>query len=77
MVAGTWSQTLAAQGQDFGGADGSFYLFAEWERPENLGLQNASEFIGELAQSNGVSVADMFQFAATHGVVTCPLGPRV
>jgi hypothetical protein len=37
--AGTWSQKLAAAGQDFGGADGSFVLFNEILRKENRGLE--------------------------------------
>lgn len=76
-TAATWSRSLAKLGQDFGGADGSLYLFAEWERPENVGMQDNIEVIGELAQANNVTVADMIQFAASHAVVTCPLGPRM
>lgn len=53
--------SLAKAGQDFGGADGSLYLFGEWLRAENEGLEESVLTIGELAQSNGVGVADMFQ----------------
>jgi len=62
---------------DYGGSDGSIFLFAEWQRPENLGLEDPVNQLGELAASNGVSVADMIIFAGATGVVTCPLGPRM
>lgn len=78
--AGTWSQKLAAAGQDFGGADGSLVLFNEITRAENRGL----EVIVALAKTmmfkykdSGISMADLIQYAATHAVVTCPLGPRI
>lgn len=76
-LAGTWSLPLAESGQDFGGADGSLYLFGEWLRAENDGMEDNIQTIGQLAQANNVGVADMIQFAAAHAVVTCPLGPRV
>lgn len=75
--AGTWSQNLSTQGQNFGGADGSIFLFQEWQRSENAGMQENIEILGQLAQSNNVSVADMIQFAGSHAIVTCPLGPRI
>ncbi|KAI9778890.1 MAG: hypothetical protein M1839_007853 [Geoglossum umbratile] len=75
--AGTWSKELAAQGQDFGGADGSFILFNEKARPENNGLQKIAEKLEKRIKKYGVSAADMIQFAAIHATVTCPLGPRV
>ncbi|KAH8650970.1 heme peroxidase [Tricladium varicosporioides] len=75
--AGTWSSTLAAVGQDYGGADGSIYLFGEMNRPENSGLEAVVNTLGRLAKTSGVGVADMIQFAAAHAVVTCPLGPRM
>jgi len=74
---GTWASSLAAEGMDYGGSDGSLFLFAEYQRPENDGLEDAVNQIGELAASNGVGVADMFIFAGATGVVTCPLGPRM
>ena len=75
--AGTWSKSLAAQGQDFGGADGSFILFDEQDRPENNGLQDIAQELKKRIDKYGVSAADMIQFAAIHATVTCPLGPRV
>ncbi|KAI9855985.1 MAG: hypothetical protein M1813_009310 [Trichoglossum hirsutum] len=75
--AGTWSKSLAAAGQDFGGADGSFILFNEKDRPENNGLQTIVEKLEKRIKRYGVSAADMIQFAAIHATVTCPLGPRV
>jgi hypothetical protein len=69
-LAGTWSSSLAAQGQDFGGADGSIYLFGETKRPENHGLESITAQLGLLAKLNGVGVADMIQFAAAHAVVS-------
>jgi len=74
---GTWSHALAAEGQNFGGADGSLYLFAEWQRPENLGMEDNVNTIGELGQAHNVGIGDMIQFAAAHAVVTCHLGPRI
>jgi hypothetical protein len=75
--AGTWSSSLALSGQDYGGADGSIYLFGETSRPENHGLERIVNVLGRLAEEKDVGVADMFQFAAAHAVVTCPLGPRM
>ncbi|CAG8973950.1 hypothetical protein HYALB_00007479 [Hymenoscyphus albidus] len=75
--AGTWSKTLASTGQDFGGADGSIYLFGETTRAENNGLQGIVNRLGQLAKDSAVEVADMIQFAAAHATVTCPLGPRM
>ncbi|RDW84289.1 peroxidase-4 [Coleophoma cylindrospora] len=77
--AGTWSQRLAAAGQDFGGADGSLVLFNEITRAENRGLEVivALAKAEKLKYGNAISMADLIQFAANHAVVTCPLGPRV
>lgn len=77
VIAGTWSKKLAKEGMDFGGADGSLYLFQESNRPEDLGLEDIAVFLGELAQANNLGVGDMIQFAASVAVITCPLGPRV
>lgn len=78
--AGTWSSKLAAAGQDFGGADGSFVLFNEITRAENRGLELITLFAMTMRakyKSSGVNLGDLIQFMATHAVVTCPLGPRV
>jgi hypothetical protein len=76
--AGTWSRALAARNITHGGADGSLYIFNEaTTRPENRGLETITETLGQLARQHQVSVADMFQFAAAHATVTCPLGPRI
>lgn len=76
--AGTWSQVLADQGNDFGGADGSIALSTEEEtRPENNGLQNIIAKARKMQKKYKVGMADLIQFAATHAVVSCPLGPRI
>lgn len=76
--AGTWSKSLAEQGQDFGGADGSILLSGvEISRPENNGLQDIIRKTQVWAKKYGVGVADLIQFMAVHAAVTCPLGPRV
>jgi Peroxidase len=75
--AGSWSQKLAASGQDFGGADGSFILAQEWKRPESVTLQDISQKLTVLNGKYKVGYADLIQFAAKHAVVTCPLGPRI
>ena len=75
--AGTWSKKLAAQGQDYGGADGSFILFDEITRAENRGLEDIAQKMKRQAKKHGVGVADLIQFAANTGTVLCPLGPRV
>jgi hypothetical protein len=76
--AGTWSQALANNGQDFGGADGSFILFNEILRSENRGLEPNVALVQLLRlRYPTVGVADMIQYMAAHAVVTCPLGPRI
>lgn len=75
--AGSWSQSLAAAGQDFGGADGSFVLFNEIVRTENRGLEAINVFAALYQKKYGVGMADLIQYMANHAVVTCPLGPRV
>ncbi|KAG8626188.1 hypothetical protein KVT40_006589 [Elsinoe batatas] len=76
--AGTWSVRLAAQGQDFGGADGSIALAAsEIGRTENNGLQSITKQMIAWQKQYGVGMADLIQFGAAHAVVTCPLGPRM
>ncbi|KAF2500188.1 heme peroxidase [Lophium mytilinum] len=76
--AGAWSQSNAAAGQDFGGADGSILLSgSEISRPENKGLAGIAALAKATAKSFGVGYADLIQFSAIHAVVTCPLGPRI
>jgi hypothetical protein len=74
--AGTWSKTLAENGQDFGGADGSFVLFGENTRGENAGLDDIYNFAIDLWSSYPVGMADLIQFMSNHAAVSCPLGPR-
>jgi len=75
--AGTWSQSLADQGKDFGGADGSFFLFHEISRPENGGLEDIIELVGDIWMMFDITVADLIQYMAKHAVVSCPMGPRI
>lgn len=75
--AGTWSVKLAAQGQDFGGADGSIALAGEISRPENKGLETIVKQMILWQKTYGVGMADLIQFGANHATVTCPLGPRI
>jgi hypothetical protein len=75
--AGTWSKSLAAAGQDFGGADGSIALAGENTRAENNGLQGVIQKMSTVQKTFGVGMADLIQFAAIHATVTCPLGPRI
>ncbi|KAF2471062.1 heme peroxidase, partial [Lindgomyces ingoldianus] len=75
--AGTWSQSLANKGQDFGGADGSLALFFEEGRAENGGLQEITDYARELYARYDVGMGDLIQYMAVHATVTCPLGPRV
>lgn len=74
--AGTWSSALAANGQDFGGADGSFVLFGEIGRHENGGLEDINDFAIDLWSQYDVGMGDLIQFMSNHAAVTCPLGPR-
>jgi hypothetical protein len=77
--AGAWSQVLADQGSDFGGADGSLALFDkdEMSRPENNGLQSIVSRAKDYQQKYKVGMADLIQYMAIHATVTCPLGPRI
>jgi hypothetical protein len=76
--AASWSKKLSAGGKDTGGADGSFILFREDERPENNGLQGfVTKILAVRAKHPGVSAADLIQFAAHHATVSCPQGPRI
>lgn len=76
--AGTWSQKLAAQGKDYGGADGSIVLAAEeMKRKDSKGLQEIVDQMWAWSSQFSVGMADLIQFAAAVAVVTCPLGPRM
>jgi hypothetical protein len=81
--AGTWSQSLADNGSDFGGADGSFSLFGEISRPENAGLEEIDDLATFLWSPDSpfgkfdLGMADIIQYMAIHATVSCPLGPRV
>jgi hypothetical protein len=75
--AGTWSKSLAAAGQDYGGADGSIALAGESTRPENHGLESIIAKTIALQKLFGVGMGDLIQFQAQHATVTCPLGPRI
>jgi len=69
--AASWSKRLSADGKDNGGADGSFILFREDERPENNGLQSfVTKLLAVREKHPGVSAADLIQFAAHHGTVS-------
>ncbi|KAF9740058.1 ligninase h2 precursor [Paraphaeosphaeria minitans] len=74
----TWSQKLASQGKDFGGADGRIVLTAaEIQRAENNGLQDIVDQMWAWSAQFGVGMGDLIQFDAAVAVVTCPLGPRM
>ncbi|SMR42549.1 unnamed protein product [Zymoseptoria tritici ST99CH_1A5] len=76
--AGPWSSELAAQGQDFGGADGSIVLSgSEIGRKEDRGLERMPAQMKQWQRTFNVSMADLIQFGAIHAVVTCPLGSRI
>ncbi|CAG8980260.1 hypothetical protein HYALB_00010261 [Hymenoscyphus albidus] len=59
-----------------------FHDAASWSKKssaqENNGLQ---DFVGKLvdihSRNPGVGAADLVQFAAHHGIVSCPQGPRI
>lgn len=74
---GTWDKT-----QGFtGGCDGSLILApGEIDRPENFNLADISTKLLNLQLSHkadGVTVADLIQFAAAVAIVTCPGGPQI
>ena len=78
--AGTWSKKLAAEGSDFGGADGSIVKAREErDRPGNNGLQRIIRRMEVWTKIFDLddNIADAIQFCAIHATVTCPLGPRV
>lgn len=70
--AGAWPKTNKANGQDFGGADGSIILgFGEESRPENTGLQTIIKKLAAVKTKFNVGAADLVQFAVNHATVTC------
>lgn len=72
--AGTWSK------EGGGGADGSFVLANEIQRPLNAGLEEINEKMKEYYSkwnAYGASMADLIQMGANVGAVVCPMGPRV
>ena len=74
--AGEWDRTST-----FGGADGSMILFQEYTRAENQGLEQISHQLNatynKYHATNGISMADIIQFAAIQAVRTCPQAPRL
>lgn len=73
--AGTWSKSGGG-----GGADGSFVLAGEIDRPLNAGLEEINEKMKgyyEKWSPYGASMADLIQMGANVGAVVCPMGPRV
>ncbi|TKA55680.1 hypothetical protein B0A49_10599 [Cryomyces minteri] len=74
--AGTWSQSLAASGQDFGGADGSLVLFGEISRGENRGLEGIVAAAKKYQNKYGVGMADLIQYMATHAVDATQAAPN-
>lgn len=75
--AGTWSKSTGKKG----GADGSILLARECdERRENKGLLEICAQMRiwfDKYKEFGIGMADLIQFGATVGTVSCPLGPRV
>lgn len=64
--AGTWSKQLTAQGQDFGGADGSLLMkFGEDGRKENNGLQGIIAKLRVVQATFKVGYADLVQVSAS------------
>jgi hypothetical protein len=58
--ADSWSQKLANEGFDFGGADGSLALFQdEINRPENSGLQDIIKTAQAYQKRYGIGMADL------------------
>jgi len=69
------------RGAAYGGADGSLILNdQEIQGDHNEGLEDIRKTAIELYNKYnkfGVGAADLVQFMATTGVVSCPLGPRI
>lgn len=73
--AGAWSKSST-----HGGADGSLILAGEISRTENHGLETIIDYTQKVYNkysSYGIGMADLIQFMANVGTVSCPLGPRV
>ena len=60
-----------------GACDGSLILADECSNQENRGLERLCSNLKTVQASTGVGMADLIQFAAAHGVKTCPGGPTV
>ncbi|KAM4060457.1 peroxidase domain-containing protein [Hirsutella rhossiliensis] len=75
--AGTWSKSTGKKS----GADGSILLVRECdERRENKGLLEICAQMRiwfDKHKEFGIGMADLIQFGATVGTVSCPLGPRI
>lgn len=60
------------------GCDASIILApGECSRPENAGLEEICQKIGEWKDKYKVGAADMVQFAGAVAISACPLGPKV
>ncbi|KAF1926712.1 class II peroxidase [Didymella exigua CBS 183.55] len=60
-----------------GACDGSLILADECSNQENRGLERLCGNLKTVQANTGVGMADLIQFAAAHGVKTCPGGPTV
>lgn len=60
-----------------GACDGSLILADECSNVENRGLERLCGNLKTVQANTGVGMADLIQFAAAHGVKTCPGGPTV
>jgi hypothetical protein len=60
-----------------GGCDGSLAMQEELSRPANQIMASSINKFKSLAQKYRVSMADMFAFAGSHAVISCPGGPVV
>lgn len=60
-----------------GACDGSLILADECSNSENRGLERLCGNLKNVQANTGVGMADLIQFAAAHGVKTCPGGPTI
>lgn len=60
-----------------GACDGSLILADECSNNENRGLERLCGNLKNVQANTGVGMADLIQFAAAHGVKTCPGGPTI
>lgn len=60
-----------------GACDGSLILANECSNQENRGLERLCGNLKTVQANTGVGMADLIQFAAAHGVKSCPGGPTV